>query len=113
MDLLGDEEIALVRKKLKWNSKPFEIPKDIFDEWRKIGKKNGEQFEIEWQTSIKKNNYKMKGDLEKNYLNSELDKLDILIEKEKTKYFNLKNQASYTTVFDGQLKLFHLCFHKL
>ena len=32
----------------------------------------------------------MKGDLEKNYLNSELDKLDILIEKEKTKYFNLK-----------------------
>ena len=86
---LGDEEIALVRKKLKWNSKPFEIPKDIFDEWRKIGK-NGEQFEIEWQTSIKKNNYKMKGDLEKNYLNSELDKLDILIEKEKTKYFNLK-----------------------
>ena len=85
---LGDEEIALVRKKLKWNSKPFEIPKDILDEWRKIGK-NGEQFEIKWQASIKKNN-KMKGDLEKNYLNSELDKLDILIEKEKTKYFDLK-----------------------
>ena len=36
---LGDEEIALVRKKLKWNSKPFEIPKDILNAWREIGKK--------------------------------------------------------------------------
>ena len=31
---LGDEEIALVRKKLKWNSKPFEIPEDILNAWR-------------------------------------------------------------------------------
>ena len=36
---LGDEEIALVRKKLKWNNKPFEIPQEILDEWRKIGDK--------------------------------------------------------------------------
>ena len=36
---LGDEEIALVRKKLKWNSAPFEIPEDILKvlekNWRK------------------------------------------------------------------------------
>ena len=27
----------LVRKKLKWTYKPFEIPKLVLDEWRKIG----------------------------------------------------------------------------
>ena len=36
---LGDEEIALVRKKLKWPNKPFEIPKEILNEWKKIGEK--------------------------------------------------------------------------
>ncbi len=36
---LGKDEVALVRKKLKWNYKPFEIPKNIMNEWRKIGKK--------------------------------------------------------------------------
>ena len=36
---LGDEEITLVRKKLKWNSEPFEIPEDILNAWRKIGEK--------------------------------------------------------------------------
>jgi len=34
---LGEDEIKLVRKKLKWNHPPFEIPKKILDEWRKIG----------------------------------------------------------------------------
>jgi len=36
---LGKHEIDLVRKKFKWNYKPFEIPKDIMNEWRKIGEK--------------------------------------------------------------------------
>ena len=35
---LGDDEISLVRKKLKWQNKPFEIPKTILDEWRKLVK---------------------------------------------------------------------------
>ena len=56
---LGDEEILLVRKKLKWNSKPFEIPKEILDEWRDIGKK-GELLEKKWQDNIKKKNPKIK-----------------------------------------------------
>jgi len=34
---LGEDEIKLVRKKLKWNHPPFEVPKKIIDEWRKIG----------------------------------------------------------------------------
>ena len=33
---LGQEEIDLVRKKLKWKSDPFKIPSEILDEWREI-----------------------------------------------------------------------------
>ena len=36
---LGDEEIELVRKKLKWNYEPFNIPNNLLNEWKNIGKK--------------------------------------------------------------------------
>ena len=86
---MGDEEIALVRKKLKWNNKPFEIPQEVLDEWRKIGDK-GELLEEKWQETINKKSSKIKSDLEKNYLNSDLENLESLINKEKTKYFESK-----------------------
>ena len=35
---LGEDEIKLVRKKLKWNYEPFKIPNEFFNEWREIGK---------------------------------------------------------------------------
>ncbi len=34
---LGEDEIKLVRKKLKWNHEPFKIPSELLSEWRKIG----------------------------------------------------------------------------
>jgi transketolase len=86
---LGDEEIALVRKKLKWNNKPFEIPQEVLDEWRSIGDK-GVLLEKKWQETINKKSFKIKSDLEKDYLNSDLRNLENLIEKEKTKYFESK-----------------------
>ena len=86
---LGDDEIVLVRKKLKWSSKPFETPQKILDEWKKIGKK-GEQLEKKWQESINKKNSKIKSELEKNYINSDLGELEKLIEIQKTKYFETK-----------------------
>ena len=86
---LGDEEIALVRKKLKWNNKPFEIPQVVLDEWRKIGDK-GELLEKKWEETINKKSSKIKSDLEKNYLNYDLENLVSLINKEKTKYFESK-----------------------
>ena len=86
---LGDEEIKLVRKKLKWNYRPFEIPKEIINEWREIGNK-GMQLEKKWQETINKKDSKIKNDLENNYINSDLGNLKSLIEKEKMKYFESK-----------------------
>ena len=99
---LGEEEIALVRKKLKWNNKPFEIPQNILDEWRKIGD-NGELLEKKWHEIVNKKNSKIKDILDKNFEDTYLGKLDNLIKKEKTKYFDTKpslatRQCSMATI---------------
>ena len=54
---LGLDEIKLVRKNLKWNHEPFKIPKNLLNEWRKIGKK-GELLEKKWLKKFSK--YKKK-----------------------------------------------------
>ena len=86
---LGNEEITLVRKKLKWNNKPFEIPQEILDEWKKIGE-NGLLLEKKWQEVINKKDPRIKSELEKTYVNYNLEGLENLIEKEKSKYFESK-----------------------
>ena len=86
---LGDDEIALVRKKLKWNNKPFETPKEILDEWKRIGDK-GEKLEKIWQDSINKKNPKVRSELEKSYINSDLSELEQIIKREKMKHFETK-----------------------
>ena len=57
---LGEDEIKLVRKKLKWNFKPFEIPKNLLNEWKKIGlnasqKAKRHQIKLKNKNSNKKN----------------------------------------------------------
>ena len=99
---LGEEEIALVRKKLKWNYKPFEIPQEVLNEWKKIGDK-GFLLEKKWQEIINKKNPKIKNKLEKNYEKTGLVDLENLIEKQKTKYFESKpalatRQCSMATI---------------
>ena len=86
---LGDEEIALVRKKLKWNNQPFEVPQEILDEWRNIGKK-GEQLENKWLETVNKKNSKIKSEL--NGANEKLDLIGLenLIRQEKDKHFESK-----------------------
>ena len=86
---LGDDEINLVRKKLKWNNEPFKIPQEILDEWKKIGDR-GELIEKKWKESLNKKSPKIKSELEKIYINSDLGELEKLIEKEKIKYFESK-----------------------
>jgi transketolase len=50
---LGVDEIKLVRKILDWKHKSFEIPKNILNEWRKIGNK-GTKLETNWNKFYKK-----------------------------------------------------------
>ena len=45
---LGINEVKLVRKKLNWKHKPFIIPKNIIEGWRKIGK-TGQIKEDKWK----------------------------------------------------------------
>jgi len=86
---LGDEEIALVRKKLKWNSEPFEIPEDILNAWREIGEK-GIKLEEKWLETLDKKSSNIKSALKGTYIESNLKDLENLIKKEKTKYFESK-----------------------
>ncbi len=86
---LGDDEISLVRKKLKWNNKPFEIPKDILDEWRQIGNK-GEKLENKWHETINKKNTKLKNELHETIKRFDFAKLEHVIKQEKKKYFESK-----------------------
>ena len=86
---LGDEEIALVRKKLKWSHGPFEIPDDILNEWRKIGSE-GEMLEEKWKENLDKKNPKIKSDLNSIFINSTINDLDKLILDEKLKFFESK-----------------------
>jgi transketolase len=43
---LGDDEIALTRKRLGWTHGPFEVPQDIYDDWD--ARASGSQDENEW-----------------------------------------------------------------
>ena len=56
---LGEDEVKLVRKNLKWKYKPFEIPTYLLDEWKKIGKKATEKAELQ-EKKYKKNFAKYK-----------------------------------------------------
>ena len=73
---LGENEVKLVRKKLKWTHEPFVIPKNIIEEWRKIGKK-GQIKEEKW----KKIYSKKKSGIEKSFSTNFSD----IFKKEKQK----------------------------
>ena len=80
---LGEEEIRLVRKKLKWKYEPFQIPKNLLNEWNEIGikaSKNATKHENQHKNFIK---------------NKTLKSLNDSIEKIKNKYLsNLKSIAT-------------------
>ncbi len=86
---LGEDEIALVRKKLKWNSRPFETPENILNAWRKIGEK-GVELEKKWLTALNKKDSRIKSELKNTYVEPNLKDLKDLIKKEKIKYFESK-----------------------
>ncbi|ARJ47547.1 transketolase [Candidatus Pelagibacter sp. RS39] len=77
---LGDEEIKLVRKKLKWEYEPFKIPAELLSEWRKIGERTSQK--AQKNKTIFSNSKNLKS-------------LKKLIEKAKVEYFgNMKPIAT-------------------
>jgi len=86
---LGNKEVELVRKKLKWKHKPFEIPKKIINEWREIGKRGNLQ-EKKWNNNYNKKRKKVRDEFTR-LINGKLPKkLDKIIEEEKRKFFDSK-----------------------
>ena len=86
---LGEEEIKLVRNKLKWKSQPFEIPKNILDSWREIGNK-GELIEKNWIEFVNKKYPNIKFEINELINNSNLSNIEKIIKDEKEKYFTSK-----------------------
>tara|TARA_A100001011_G_scaffold371493_1_gene428900 strand:+ start:12194 stop:14176 length:1983 start_codon:yes stop_codon:yes gene_type:complete len=86
---LGDDEIKLVRKKLGWKHGPFEIPEDLLNTWKDIGRK-GEKLENEWNGILNKKNTKIKEQYERLMKNELPTTLDKILGDEKLKFFQTK-----------------------
>ncbi len=86
---LGEDEIFLVRKKLKWKDQPFEVSQEILNEWREIGNK-GELLENKWLEIINKKDPKIKKELNTIMEELDLNGLENLINQEKLKCFESK-----------------------
>jgi len=90
---LGEGEVQLVRKKLNWKFEPFIIPKEILNEWRKIGEK-GILHEKKWNAVYDKKSKKIKHEFSR-IINNKLPKdFDKIIEKQKKKFFDLKSNIA-------------------
>ena len=100
---LGNEEISLVRKKLKWNNEPFSIPSDILNSWREIGKK-GIELEKKWNETLNKKSEKIKLELKNFIQNLSLNELENLIIKEKEKYFESKPSMATRNCSQGVIE---------
>ncbi len=96
---LGDEEIKLVRKKLKWNYKPFEIPKSILDDWRKFGNK-GEKIESKW----KKNYARKKNKVNKILINKISKSINIEKKNAASEIKSLATRKSSELVLSSLIK---------
>ena len=86
---LGEDEINLVRKKLGWKSKPFEIPDNILNAWREIGLK-GDELEKKWKTNLENKSDKIKNEFERLIKGDLSLNFDKVIGDEKLKFFQTR-----------------------
>ena len=61
---LGDEEIALTREALGWQSKPFKIPSEILDDWRITGLRSSAKRK-EWEKRFCNLDPEIKGEFQR------------------------------------------------
>jgi transketolase len=80
---LGLDEIKLVRKVLDWKHKPFEIPKNILNEWKKIGNK-GVKFEATWNKFYKRKKQSINKILKNNFYKALKSEKQISIKENKS-----------------------------
>jgi len=100
---LGEGEVQLVRKKLNWKFEPFVIPKEILNEWRKIGEKGILQ-EKNWNAVYDKKSKKIKEEFSR-IINNKLPKdFDKIIEEQKRKFFDLKPNIASRHAFANCLE---------
>ncbi len=52
--LSSEEDIILLKNNLRWNAASFEVPQNILDNWRLVGKK-GQKKNLAWQAQLDKN----------------------------------------------------------
>ena len=76
---LGNDEIKLVRKELEWHHKPFKLPVNILNAWKKIGEK-GKKNENKWNKNFRKKKSKINKLVKNNFSKS--------LENEKEKAIN-------------------------
>ncbi len=86
---LGEDEIKLVRKKLKWKHAPFDVPEELMNSWREIGNK-GEKLEEKWNDILDKKNTKIKEEYERLIKEELPTNLDKILGDEKLKFFQTK-----------------------
>ena len=91
---IGIDEIKLVRKTLNWQYKPFEIPKNILNEWKKTGDK-GIKLEKNWNKFYKRKKFIIDKILNNNFFKS------LKIEKQ----ISLKENKSLATRKSSELVL--------
>ena len=80
---LGDDEIKLVRKKLNWHYKPFDIPNDILKNWREIGNK-GIKIEKRWIKIFKKRKNAIDNLVKNNFASSIKNEKKLAIKESKS-----------------------------
>ena len=96
---LGIEEIKLVRKKLEWNYKPFEIPKKILKIWRGIGKK-GQKVESNWNKAYNKKKGKINKILKNSFTSSLLNEKKVALNENES----IASRKSSESVLNSLMK---------
>ncbi len=96
---LGMEEIGLVRRELGWNYKPFQIPKNILEIWREIGKK-GEKIEHKWNKNYKKKKNKINKFFKNDFIRSVVNEKKIAVKD----YKSLASRKSSESIISSLVK---------